>query len=89
MNKQETIVIECRRLAYNLNQVCAQWLHTATNRRQENAGFELAAAADALYGFINNNSEIMGSDTGKASFDEPVNDEFQSDMNNLWENEAD
>jgi hypothetical protein len=89
MNKQEEIVNECRHLSEFLAKVCGKWLHTATNKRQENAGFELAAAADALYTFINNNVEIMGSDTGKAAFDEAGNDEFQSDMQNLWEHETD
>jgi hypothetical protein len=83
--QQESIVIECRRLAFELNQKCAAWLHTATNRRDETAGHELSAAADALYAFINNNTEIMGSDTGKPAFDEFVNEDFQSDMNNLWD----
>jgi hypothetical protein len=85
MMNQEQIVIECRRLAFELNQKCAEWLHTATNRRNESAGHELAAAADALYSFINDHTEIMGSDTGKPAFDEPENEEFQSDMNNLWD----
>jgi hypothetical protein len=89
MSKQETIVAECHRLSLDLKNKCAAWLHTATNRRNENAGYELSAAADALYTFINNNVEIMGSDTGKAAFDEAGNDEFQSDMNNLWEHETD
>jgi hypothetical protein len=85
--QQEAIVIECRRLAFELNQKCAAWLHTATNRRDETAGHELSAAADALYSWINDHTEIMGSDTGKPAFDEFVNEDFQSDMNNLWEND--
>jgi hypothetical protein len=83
--QQEAIVIECRRLALSLEFYCKQWLHTATNHRDENAGIELAAAADSLYTWINNHVEIMGSDTGKAAFDEFVNPDFQSDMQNLWD----
>jgi len=89
MNKQETIVIECQKLARDLVGAAQVWLHYATNKRNESAGHELAAAADALYTFINNNVEIMGSDTGKPAFDEPSNEEFQSDMQNLWEHETD
>lgn len=84
---QEQIVIECRRLAQDLTHKCATWLHTATNRRQDTAGHELAAAADALYTFINNHPDIMGSDTGKPAFDEfnrEPDEDFQADMNSLW-----
>ena len=84
---QEQIVIECRRLAFELNQKCAAWLHTATNKRTETASFELSASADAMYTFINNNPEIMGSDTGKPAFDTPDDEEFQENMNSLWEQE--
>jgi hypothetical protein len=87
--QQESIVMEVQHLAKNLVGSCAQWLHTATNRRDETAGHELSAAADALYSWINDHTEIMGSDTGRPAFDEFVNEDFQSDMNNLWEHEAD
>jgi hypothetical protein len=83
--EQEAIVIECRRLACELNQKCGEWLHTATNRRAESAAFDLSSSADALYSFINDHPEIMGSDTGQPAFDDPGNDEFQSDMESLWD----
>jgi hypothetical protein len=88
--QQETIVIECRRLALILKSNCAAWLHTPTNKRPESASFELSGAADALYTFINNNPEIMGSDTGKPAFDEynkEPDEDFQTDMQNLWDND--
>ncbi len=83
--QQEAIVIECHRLALELKSNCAAWLHTASNRRNETAAYSLSASADALYTFINNNAEIMGSDTGKPAFDEPDNPDFQGDMRSLWE----
>ena len=83
----DQIVIECHRLALDLKQKSAAWLHTTTNRRNENAGFELASAADAMYSYISNHTEIMGSDTGKPSFDEQVNPDFQEDMQSLWDQE--
>ena len=87
MNQQQQvgIVIECHRLALELKSNCIAWLHTATDKRQEKAGFELAASADALYTLLNNHPEIMGSDTGKPAFDEPINPDFQEDMQSLWE----
>jgi len=85
--QQEQIVIECQRLAYNLHKNCFDWMHTATNKRTESAAFELSAAADALYTFINNNPEIMGSDTGKPAFDQPDDEEFQENMQSLWDQE--
>jgi len=87
MNNQETIVIECARLCNTLRLSCHHWLHTATNKRNESAGHELAAAADALYSFINSNAEIMGSDSGRPAFDVPTNPDFQADMQSLWDQE--
>jgi len=84
---QEQIVIECHRLALELKSNCAAWLHTSSNRRNESAAFELSAAADALYSFLNSNPEIMGSDTGKPAFDQPDDEEFQENMNSLWDQE--
>jgi len=87
MNKEEQIVIECARLCNTLRLSCHKWLYTATNKRTESAAFELSAAADALYTFINNNPEIMGSDTGKPAFDTPDDAEFQENMQSLWDQE--
>ena len=83
--QQEAIVIECHRLALELKSNCAAWLHTASNRRNETAAYSLSASADALYTLLNNHPEIMGSDTGKPAFDEPVNPDFQEDMQSLWD----
>jgi hypothetical protein len=87
MTNQEIIVSDCACLSRKLNELCIKWLHTGTNRRAESAGHELASAADALYSFINSNSEIMGSNTGRPAFDEPTNPDFQEDMQSLWDQE--
>jgi len=80
-------VLECQILAGSLKDACIKWLHTATNKRTETVAFELSAAADALYSFLNSNPEIMGSDTGKPAFDQPDDEEFQENMNSLWDQE--
>jgi hypothetical protein len=81
----ETIVIECRRLAFELNQKCAAWLHTRSDKRDESVGFDLSKAADDLYTHMNNFPEIMGSDTGKCAFDEFFNEDFEEDFNSIWD----
>lgn len=71
-----------------LTESCAQWLHTATNKRPDHAASDLSAAADAVYTHLNNVPELMGSDTGKPAFDEfnkETDADFQSDMNSLWD----
>lgn len=85
--QQEVIVIECQKLAKDLAENCAKWLHTVSDRRNEKTALGLGLAADAMYILLHTYTEIMGSDTGKPAFDEFVNEEFQSDMQNLWDNE--
>jgi hypothetical protein len=85
-HQQEQIVMEAMRLAKDLAEKCSKWLHTATDRRYDNAALELGLAADAMYTVLHTNGDIMGSDTGKPSFDLFQPDpEFQSDMQSLWD----